>query len=293
VATQRVLSPFAIGASSGTLISSPFQFAVSGEDNLRIRVWFLRYDGGVIPGFVIVSWRSVDAQGNITISQQAITPANNTAIKGETFIALGAGFIQNLTVTCAPFGTLNGLCYVTVDLIRGLTAGNATLAGQLIGGYIRPGSGQAWPGSPVLSSTQGRGMTHVIDLGPGTIGADYVVEQPLLVRWRPSAVFARLVTSVAAGTRFPQLGIQVAPPAFGAVLPSPAGIGPGTFFVCTWLAGVSQLPPVAGQPLVGPLPTDMVTMGGTTYSTVTNGLDVNDQYTDFRLTVEEWLEANV
>jgi hypothetical protein len=290
---ERVLLPGAFAPGGAPLIASPFQFAVGGEDNLRIRMWFKNYAGtGVLNDCVLVSFRSVGRTGAIQLTQQFLTPTDDR-IATPAFITLAPGFVQDLTVTWAGPSTFTGLCYIAVDLVRGAASSNAVIAGQLIGGYIRPGGGLAWPGSPITQSIEGPGFPRNVQTTSLPVGADVSITQPLLTRWRWIAAFAQILTSGAAGNRFPALVFK--DPGLTIQLRiGPSGTVPtGALGFMNWLGGASQAPIAGGTFMVVPFPQRLITPGGWTLATLTGALDGADQYQAFGVFVDEYLEANV
>jgi hypothetical protein len=298
MAGERVLTP--IPRQTATLpagtIATPFQFGTTGEDSLRVRVWYINFAipgaAGVIPQCVGVALRELTAERTIQLTNTSFTPTNDR-LATTGIITLTAGFIQSLTVTWNGPSVFTGLCYVTVDLIRGSNLAAAANAGQLIGGYIRPGGGQAWPGSPIVSSVAGRGYQRDVAFTSFPIGADVTLPQPLLTRWCVRSIVAVLLTSAIAANRYMAIAVVNPVGSLRADLPAPVFVGASTQAIVTWLWGASQAPASGAPVMLAPFPSDFITEGNTQYSTSTVGLDISDQYQTFRIFVEEWLEANV
>lgn len=290
---ERVIVPTSVASGGGTVISSPFQFALDGADNLRLRVWAKNIAGtGAIQGSVALMFRTVDTAGQIQVTTRAVTPADDSTSRAFTF-GLPRGFLLNLTVAFAATGTFAGLCYVAVDLIRGLPPGSVTQVGQLLGGYIRPGAALTWPGSPVMSSVEGRGFPRTVETLLHDIGADLNIVSPILSRWLVLAAHAVLFTDATPANRVVGLNIVDAGGLTLGLCPAPDFTPASSAMRITWQNSAPQ-PSVAGIGwTVGVIPAGLIVTGGTTFMTVTSGLQATDQFTVFHVRVEEWLEANV
>jgi hypothetical protein len=233
----------------------------------------------------------VDKTGKIQVNSRTFTPKDDRT-NTEFTVSLGAGFVQNLTVSFVGTGTFSGLCYVTVDLIRGLPPGATTLVGQLLGGYIRPGAALTWPGSPVMSSTEGRGFQRFVAFPQPGLGNDLAISQPLLVRWQVRGVFVELVASAVVATRTPFVKVDGPTTGRMATIPAGAAVTAGRHWFMNWTVGATPQVDATYFIASAPFPDGWITPSLTTFGTATGAIDAGDSYSG-QLLVEEWLEANV
>src|SRR5439155_18890058 len=95
---------------------------------------------------------------------------------------LGKGAILNLTVFASAGAPLMGQTYVIVQLIKGLTGATIVL-GTLLGGYLTATQALGWPGSPIISSTDGEGCTRLIVGTTPAAEANILETVPTGARW--------------------------------------------------------------------------------------------------------------
>jgi hypothetical protein len=162
----------------GVIIPSFAQFAVTGEDNLRI----LTIGNGASGGAVEVHGRFLDAKSQTVIPFRYVVAIGANGVVTTQDFPLGLGYILNLTAIAVVGASVDiGQVYTLVSLIRGL--GGATIVlGALIGGYVTNTQPLGWPGSPIRNSIEGPGWTHGFNAGTGA-AANFAITVPLNRRW--------------------------------------------------------------------------------------------------------------
>lgn len=285
---ERVILAAPLATAGNRVIAAPFQFALSGSENLRVR------SANSLAGAVIA------LQGRILLDDGTIhpivfshTPNSDRSLKTQDF-ALGTGTLLTLTVFVSTGAPLRGQTFVQVQVIQGF--GGATIAlGTLLQGYVTSFQQLAWPGSPIEDSLSGRGWLTIVTPANPPGGSGLTVTAPTGVRWRLQSVDCRLDTDATAVTRQPFIETISGGTVLAHIPPSsyapPSYV---TFF--SWVASgntgnVNQTAPnirINGAGL-GP---EIYVRGGD--SVVLTGLllQAGDQFSLVALTVEEWLELN-
>jgi hypothetical protein len=95
-------------------------------------------------------------------------------------IALAAGFVLDLTVR-VDGRAAHGQTYVILELVRGLD-GPLTLVGTFASGYVTASQGVGWPGSPIISSTDGEPAVRYVQ-GTDPRPAEITETVPTGARW--------------------------------------------------------------------------------------------------------------
>jgi len=188
-----VASPFAAGG--GRVIASPFQFYVTGEDRLRIIT-----ANSQVGCEVTLQWRFLTSDAKPVANRERLTPNSDRSVKTNDF-ELGVGFLLNLTAFASAGNPKMGQTFVIVQLIRGF--GSAALVlGTLLQGYVSGVQHLAWPGSPIVSSTDGEPFLRIITGTAPGVGNDIFEAVPPGARWEVLSIRTNL-TIGAAGTALP------------------------------------------------------------------------------------------
>jgi hypothetical protein len=286
---ERVIAPLSTppGARSGVV--APFQFVVTGEDNLRWRTW-CGYDPAGQPGLTGLSLRMIDAAGKtqITTYQQAPLSASAPA---ETIITLGEGAVVNLAVRYVPFLISAAATYVTVELIRGTNTATATVIAQLLGGYVTNGRSLTWPGSPIDPWTVGSGIQRRIDLTPAGAGLEASHHIAPCRAFRLIALSGTFIAGGAAGTRFPtfRLGVYGFPGLEYARLPLLVTIGPGASAELNWADGYGSQMLAVSPRYYGPVPQGLILPPDSVVESQTVGITAGDVWSPVYLYGEEYV----
>jgi hypothetical protein len=283
MASERAFTAAPITSAGGKVITSPFQFYSSGEDN--IRVTSLNSVAGV----------RLKIQGRFINNQQVISSLahdhvpNSDRTPNTTEFALGVGAVLNLTVFANVGTPTIGQTFAIVQLVRGSGAA-ATVLGTLLQAYVTSTQHLAFPGSPVQSSLDGPGAVRMFSGTQPPAGVNFTEIVPIGARWQLLAIRSRLTTSGVGGVRVPILTIvnnatdQLYLPQYRG---SPAAAS--DFYV--WAAGTPAFTPVAVGYNVSPLPTDLPLSGTIAVTCTTQNLDPADQWFAPLFTVREWLEV--
>lgn len=187
--------PAATSIGRGGMVATPFQYVLTGEDNLRVTV--INSVANVIVkirGRMLV--QETDAVQAIALD---VVPV---ATGGETVreLPLGAGVLLNLHARASQQSVQRGQMFVQIEIIRGAGTAAETLA-TLLSGYVGSWGGRAWPGSALEAPDEGPGVIRTIAgaLGSGVMGA--AIDVPIYTRWKILSAFTSLTTDATPGTR--------------------------------------------------------------------------------------------
>jgi hypothetical protein len=283
MATERAFTAAPLTSAGGKVITSPFQFYSSGEDN--IRVTSLNSVAGVR---LKIQGRFIDSASVISSLAHDHIPNSDRTSKTTEF-ALGIGAVLNLTVFASAGTPTIGQTFVIVQLVRGSGAA-ATVLGTLLQAYVTSTQHLAFPGSPVQSSLDGPGAVRMFGGTQPAAGLNFTEIVPVGARWQLLAIRTRLTTSAAVATRVPILTI-VNNAADQIYLPQYRGSPAGASDFYVWAAGTAPFTAVAVGYNVAPLPTDLPLSGLVAVTCTTPGLDVADQWFAPLFTIREWLEV--
>jgi hypothetical protein len=266
------------------VIASPFQFGVTGEDNLRISVW------NALAGCVVaVHGRFLNDQGKIEPFTHTITPTSDRMVT-SIIKALGRGFVLNLAVFASAGAPKIGQTFVKVDVLRGLT-GATVILGTMLQGYVTAQQGLGWPGSPIQSSLDTPGVERIIDGTTPAPGNPINEVVPTGARWQVLAVRCNLLTDATVANRQPFLRFDTTSGLGYFVQGVSTTIGPSASMFSFWANGVQVNAAITTQP-VAPLPVESTMFGGMGVFVDAVNLQAGDRFSQVILLVREWLEAN-
>jgi hypothetical protein len=268
----------------GVVIPSFAQFAVTGEDNVRVTA--VASVGGVT---VQVQGRFLDAlQGKTIPFSYPVQPGSNRVPVSALF-PLGTGYLLNLTAfVTGPASVLMGTVYVIVQIIRGLT-GATYLLGTLIAGYITTVQAIGFPGSAIVSSVAGEPAVRTIlgtNQGVGNAINEVV---PSGARWELLSFACNVHDSISLSGSGVALLLQSSGAVTKAVLPVQFAFSNTTDTIVTWLAGfapLSTVPIAGGFPISAPVNHRL--LAG---EIITSNTGANRTYQNLVYTVREWLEV--
>jgi hypothetical protein len=282
--TERVFAGAPFAAAGGRVISSPFQFVTTGEDNLRVTC-----ANTVAGARIAIQGRRLNDKGTIEAFGFDLVPTADRTLTTRDY-PLGAGAILNLTVYASAGAPRIGQTFVQAKLIRGF--GGATIVlGTLLAGYVTSLQELAWPGSPIESSIAGGGYPRVIVGTQPAAGAEIIETVPTGARWQLLGLRTRLTASAAVTIRYPALALDDGFSNY-AVAPIPGGVATSQSVPLAWHPGTAFETQIAGAWLVAGLPTDSTLLAGYRILFVTQNLLAGDQYDQPRFLVREWLEVN-
>lgn len=276
-----VASP--IASAGGRVITSPFQFYTSGEDHLRLRV-----ANSKVGVFVQLFGRFVTSRGTLQSFEHTHQPSADRAVSTST-IALEVGAVLNLTVVAIGATPAIGQTFVLVQLVRGLGPAGVVL-GTLLQGYVTSTQHLAWPGSPIVSSTEGEPVLRTI---LGTLPApatDFAETVPTGARWELVSVCAELT-------------VQGVPPDRRAELYFPSAIGTLGFYVMpfthppgnacqyTWAPNLPNVQTAFSSTMNCPILARPLLLAGQSFNSGVFSMAALDSWQAPKYTVREWLEV--
>ena len=149
-----------------------------------------------------------------------------------------------------------------------------------------------WPNGTVKTSGDGPGFIHVYTPGNPALGADIVFAGSVVGRARVQTFMAKLVTSAAAGNRFPQF--IFAESSSGATLyqvQDPQAVPASTTITYSLAPGGTNVRG-GGAPIFEtlPVPAPLYCKGAANISTLTQGIQAGDQWSAIAVSLEEWME---
>lgn len=283
MAEQAFVAP-PIASAGGRVIASPFQFYTTGEDNLRI-VSVNAYVGVRLK----IQGRFIDAKGVISASSWDHTP-NTDRTKKTDDVPLGVGAVLNLTVFASQGTPLIGQTFVIVQLVRGLGAA-AIVLGTLLQGYVTSAQALGWPGSPIVSSTDGEPAVRTIAGTNPAIGVDIIETVPTNARWELLSVQATLNRSAVGAAGEVVLVLDQTVISFGVIV-SHITAGPGTSNTITFGIGLVTFSAPFGTGLLinGSLPENRL-LAGEDFRIVRLNPDPADTWSGVGYKVREWQEV--
>jgi len=219
--------------SRARIVISPYPFGVSDADNLRV------VSVNAAPGVTIeIHGRQAQAGLDSKPFRFVHTPNTNRTAKTEDF-TLGGGLVTNLSIFATAGSPLIGQCFVIVQLVRSLGV-TAYVMGTLLQGYVTTTQNVGWPGSAIVSSTDGEPVVRFITgTAPGAANTPITETVPTGARWELIAFAATLTTPDTAAAIQPSLNVT-----FGGVtfLNAPQQVMAAGAYnnpLCCWSAGYS------------------------------------------------------
>jgi hypothetical protein len=251
-------------------------------DNLQIASW----NSLAAVTALTITGRFLTVEGAVVDIQEQHVPLTNRTIK-TTLHALGEGWLLDLSIVSngAP---LMGQVFVRATLVRGLS-GTVTPIKTLAQGYCNAIQRLAFPGSPIVTSTQAPGAIVSVDGVDPAAGAECSVTVPTGARWRLLAFRCALITSAVVANREPALNFSDGVNTFAAY-PAGAAHAATTTRIYSWTRGAIRAAAGVSGDSVIPIG-DLWLPAGFVISTVTANFDVGDNWQFPRLLVEEVLEA--
>jgi len=197
------------------------------------------------------------------------------------------GFLISASVECP--GTPRGQCFVTLELQRGQGTGDLTLGQLLIAGYPGLGFRIGYPQTPCQSPTDGRGAMRAFAVGNPAAGADWTTTVPANTQWILRSVYALLATDAVAPVREAALQIKDGGGVRLMLSNSIDTVAASTNSNISWFPASGAVTDARFN--LGVIPPEYRLLPGWTISTSTLNLDAGDQWSNIRLTVEEFVQA--
>lgn len=253
---------------------------VTGEDSLRVSSF------NSLAGVVLaVEGRFTRMDGVVVPFVERHVPNTDRSVN-TTLITLGEGFLGNLQIRATTGAPQRGQCYVFVEVVRG-RLGALQPAAAVLGEYVTDVQRVAFPGSPIRSSTDGRGFMRLVVGGDPIAGAECSDTVPTGARWRLVSYSVALVTSAVVANRFPVFTVDDGATVYHASSVGAACVASTTYRVTASAFGVAnaQTPLAFGVAL----PADLIAPAGHRLRTATTALDAGDNYGAPQILVEEWI----
>jgi hypothetical protein len=146
-----------------------------------------------------VGGRIVDRTGRLIPFSQSHTP-NTDRTAATTAIALGEGWLQQVSVGVASGTPLYGQTFVRLDITRGGGAGR-TVLGTLIEGFVTSTVRQAWPGAVLHGPLERSGALRRVTGTDPAANTEISETVPTGARWRPLSMRFPFVTDANVANR--------------------------------------------------------------------------------------------
>lgn len=284
IVVQRRVFPAAVMGSDG-IIASPFQFYVTGEDNLEITTC-----NSVSGCRVVVHVRFLEDGVSVPNAYAIEHTPNSDRTMRTTRHALGRGALLNLRVSASAGAPRIGQTFAIVRVIRGMTT-QAVALGTLVQGYVTERQDRAWPGSPIEDSISGGGVIRTVIGTNPPAGSEIAETVPAGARWELLGMHAGFVASAAVADRRIRLLWASGGSQLGMTVDNDlvtAGLSPD----CYWMINALQDTSADGDQRMLFLPPGLLLLAGHTLSTTTTNLQAGDNWGAPTLTVREWLEVD-
>lgn len=265
--------------------ASLLQIPLFGDDNLFFSVTNIHPTNTITGQLEGRAWSDERRDYHLFSRSMRVPPGTTVGDR----IALERGAL--LTLRAFPFdfsGIAFGDVWFQVALVKGLQAALHG-GGVLLQGYALPDSQLGWPGSPIQSLHEGKGVVRGITWSAG-IGKALIVTVPSRRRWRVLSGSVGLATTGAAGARTVTLTVFGPVSAAYASEGSPTQ-GPLTVIRYGITPGISPtaIAPVATQPL-GFAPDLELVAGMSIEVRVGGAVDPLDSLVGDSLIVREWFD---
>jgi len=279
-AKETVLTPRAATIPFGSpLLATPFQFVLSGSENLQILA------ATSVAGVTLqIHARFLLPDGTISPQSWSVAPPGDRSVQTTQF-PVGAGTLLTLVIFPSAGTPRYGECYARASIIQGF-GGATLLLGTLTAGYTTANQPLAWPGSPLERSIDGPGVTQTGTFASAALPF-IALTVPAGARWlfrAISFVYSATVANVTANLRYTINGNTLVPMSFPSVL----SIAPWNLLAAPDIATLNSTSNPGVQSLQIPaiqLPT------ASTLTIAPGGAGAGDAVTQGIFVVQEWLEV--
>ena len=269
----------------GVIIPSFAQFAVTGEDNIRV------ITAGAVGGVTIhVQGRFLDAASGKTIPFDFPCRISSDRSEIATIFPLGTGYILNLSVYAVP-PVVIGQCFVIVTIVRGLS-GALFLVGTLLAGYVTNAQALGWPGTPIDNSIEKGGYYRMIAGTTPAAGNEITETCPTGARWDLIACNLTLtpISNTGRWIRF-AINNNGRVPYISAMTAVSTADTENINFIVSQSPIFMTLHLNSFNTFLSPINTPTVLLAGDFFETLTVNLAPGDQYLQPTYLVREWLEV--
>jgi hypothetical protein len=284
-AVAERIFPAAGGSLARSVIALPQQLALDGTENLRVH---LRARTLGDCRCILTGRYRRESDGGLQVFQEQFIGSSGSTLDAE--VSLDAGVLLNLRLTTDAIATKLGALFGRVSLIRGSGAGVATVVATLIQGYFNLENERAWPGSPLESMHDGRGICVNGLWGVFPAPLRLLVTLGSQQRWRLIGGTALVSTSAVPGTR--TVYVRALNGSGALMWQGTSGIAQLASTTINYNVGAGQQPTGimgAGIALL-PWPTDLELEPGAQLELVVDNDQVGDALTGLALQVREWMD---
>lgn len=280
---QPIALPALVAAGGPQVVASPFQFFLTGAENLRIIS-----QNSAANATIAVQGRFFSNTGAVSWFRFTHQCNTDRSVK-QTDHPLGEGVLSNLVAIVEPGGILLGTTFVTVQIILGIDTAT-TVLGTLVQGYLSGVQSRAWPGHPLGFSVDGPGLLEGSAIANPAPATDIVFTVPVGARFEILSFGGVLTTSGIGGNRQPRLRVQSGSAGINCQIESIGGTGAGGASFYQWAQGLPlETTPIVGRFVQG-LPRGLMLKSGDQLSTQ-SGLLAGDQWQDLTVLAKTWIDA--
>jgi hypothetical protein len=257
-------------------------FFFGPDARMRITSW--NSAAGVV---LTLTGQMLTLEGDIRPFVFTHTPNTNRAA-ATTIFSCGGGWLIDAQITASSGTVVRGQCFARLEVIQGREGGVQSL-GTILQGYALTNHALAFPGSPVINSTDGRGLLRSITGTDPALGVEISETVPTNARWLFRALRYTFVASAGVATRVSHVFFDDGATVF---LDAETGtnITASQTFIFMYAAygyAMSSNIGVVG----GAIPADLFMAAGWRVRTSTQSIQAGDNYSAPQLLVEEWIEA--
>jgi len=233
-----------------------------------------------------IAVRMLGLDGQLVSIALPHTPLTTRLIKTENF-RLREGWLLSAQVFASAGTPKRGQCFVRLSLIRGLTGAISSEA-TILQSYVQDTTAPAFPGSPIVHSSEGPGVLRTIVGTNPAVGVEIAETVPTNARWRLQAFRFQLVASGTVANRRPTLIID---DGANEIWRQNSNVDQtaGQTSVYEAAPGVS-FSTIDVRTYSLPLPIGLVLAEGYRIRTSTAAIDAGDDYAAPIYSVEEWIE---
>lgn len=252
------------------------------DDSLLVQ--FIHNFGG---NPLLVNVRILRPDGTIVSLPSVIAAVTGRTLKTVT-LPLVEGWLLSASVMNSSVVPTTAWEYAALAIVRN-PGGAGAQYDTICAGYIDQFFGMSYPQSPNQRQTDGLGAIPRYAVGAPAAGVDWSFTMVATARSRIITFSTSLITSAAAGSRFPTLIIDDGSAILAEIPPVAAQIASLTQ-VYTWADGVTPQGAVNGVVML-PLPSNLHLGANFRMRMVTAGIQAGDQWSQVNILAQEWCDV--
>lgn len=271
------------GAPSGEAIYQPSPVYLTGEESLRLS------SIGNASGVTLTARGILLRPGDdLTPMEFTHAPNSNRTLK-STDVSLSEGWLLGVTVKATAGTPAFGGVWVLVELVRGLGAA-AVVVRPLGYGFVTALQPYQWPNGENYLATDGPGCLRVITGSTPSAGAEITETVPTGARWELLALGAVLTASAVVTSRIPALALDDGATEFFRYQIAYNATASAVWRY-QWAQGNGDGQPFGSLNIRGLIPIGIRLGAGFRVKTITQNLDVGDQWSSPKFLVREWFDV--